>query len=202
MLFSETGGIGYISRNLRPEGHQITTTSFDDTIGIDSLNNRFADTTLSIANFSRGTREKHGATVQQRYELTYCLWVMSFDCDFYEKIRHNFNRDGAVAALVDVITAAPREKVVRLALSTLKNLAVINEEHVLLVQQSKSLTGSAVTSTARRNVTGSDFLHDMIGCGLMKAIMLMKERHWKDPEILDGAKNILLACYFFISSAT
>ena len=115
-----------------------------------------------------------GASVQQLYELCYCLWNMTYDCQDSEVIRNHFHRDGAVPALVDLVAAAPREKVVRCALAALRNLAECS-------------TDTKSTLLARKNITGSTFLVEMIGCGLVKSIDLMKaSRQWSDPDIVDG----------------
>jgi V-type H+-transporting ATPase subunit H len=147
-IFNKAGGIGYIARHLR-----VCKTQSD---------------------------WKHigaGASVQQLYELCYCLWLMSFDCGDSQDIRNHFHRDGAVPALVDLVAAARREKIVRLALSTLRNLAVCKADI------------HAGSSTIRA-MTGSMFLTEMIGCGLLKWIDLMKERQWKDPDLIGGKSRL------------
>lgn len=71
----------------------------------------------------------------------------------------------------DLVATAPREKVVRVALSSLRNLATCSDDELPTV-------GS-------KTVDGSTFLGEMIGCGLMKSIDLMKERQWTDPDIVE-----------------
>jgi V-type H+-transporting ATPase subunit H len=137
--FDEAGGVGYLARHLRVQ---------------------------------QGSSEKtHRITTsaQQVYELTYCLWLMSFDCCDNERMCKHFHRDGAIAALVDLVAAAPREKVVRLALSTLRNLAVCTN-------------GKAASSNM---FDGHAFLTEMIACGLLKSVDRMREREWSDPDIAD-----------------
>jgi V-type H+-transporting ATPase subunit H len=143
-IFNKAGGIGYLARHLRVRKTQ------SDTKQIGA-----------------------GASCQQLYELSYCLWLMSFDCNDSQDSRNHFHRDGAVPALVDIVAAAPREKVVRLALSTLRNLAVCKADV------------HAGPST-KKAMTGSLFLAGMIGCGLLKWIDRMKERKWKDPDLIEG----------------
>ena len=72
------------------------------------------------------------------------------------------------------MASAPREKVVRVALSSLRNLATCSADELPTV-------GS-------KSVDGSTFLGEMIGCGLIKSIDLMKERQWTDPDIVEGKK--------------
>ena len=59
-----------------------------------------------------------GANAQLLYELTFCLWTLSF-C---EEVKYNFLEQGTIAVLCEQVTAAPREKVVRVSLATLRNL--------------------------------------------------------------------------------
>jgi hypothetical protein len=113
--------------------------------------------------------------VQHLYELTYCLWVLSYDCLANETIRGHFHRDGAVPALVEMVVAAPREKVVRLSVSALRNLATCRED------------GGGALSISKRASGSSGFLQDMVGCGLHRTVnLLMNDRERTDPEFLEG----------------
>ena len=49
---------------------------------------------------------------------------------------------------------------------------------------------AAPSPAAKKEVTGSTFLNEMIGCGLMKYIDQMRERQWTDPDIVDDL-NVL-----------
>jgi V-type H+-transporting ATPase subunit H len=113
---------------------------------------------------------KISASVQHQYELSYCLWIMSYDCDTSVSMRSHFHRDGSVQALVDMVAAAPREKVVRCALATLRNLATCAADEAPL-------------ELAKKNINGSTYLIDMIGCGLPKLIDLMMNCPIADFEI-------------------
>jgi V-type H+-transporting ATPase subunit H len=116
---------------------------------------------------------KISASVQHQYELSYCLWIMSYDCDTSVSMRSHFHRDGSVQALVDMVAAAPREKVVRCALATLRNLATCAADEAPL-------------ELAKKNINGSTYLIDMIGCGLPKLIDLMMNCPIADFEISEG----------------
>lgn len=115
---------------------------------------------------------KSGATVQQLYELTFCIWALTYECKNSATIRATFARDNAVVSLVNLVSSAPREKVVRVALSALRILAQCTPD---------GPSGSAT----KKEVTGSTFLNEMIGCGLIKYVDQMKERQWTDPDIVD-----------------
>jgi len=138
IVFSNSGGIGYLSRHLRNPraGHKST------------------------------------VTVQQMYELCFCLWALTYECNGSWSIRNTFHRDNAVNSLVDLVSSAPREKVVRVALSALRTLAQCDAEN-------------SPCPAGKREITGSTYLSDMIGCGLIKYVDQMKERHWTDPDIID-----------------
>ena len=147
-MFAENGGIGYIARHLR----------FNPSS-------------------SRIKGKNKGATVQQLYELTFCLWAMTYDCNGSASIRLAFVRDGAVSSLSNVLNSAPREKVVRVALSALRNLAECTTENSLDLPNKKEVDGSV-------------FLSDMIGCGVLKSVDFMRERQWSDPDIVEGMIDI------------
>ena len=113
------------------------------------------------------------ASVQQMYELCFCLWIMSYDVETSEAIRNHFHRDGAVSVLCDLVAQSPREKVIRCALATLRNLATCKAS--LKVRQGNSSV-----------IQGSDYLVEIVGCGLMKSLGTLRARAWKDPDIVEG----------------
>lgn len=123
-----------------------------------------------LRNGARGA--KSSATVQQLYELCFCVWALTYECNSSATIRLTFARDNAVHSLVDLVSSAPREKVVRVALSALRTLAQCTAD-------------AAPSSASKKEVTGSTFLNEMIGCGLMKYVDQMKERQWTDPDIVE-----------------
>lgn len=112
-------------------------------------------------------------SVQQLYELTFCMWLLTYELNKSNLVRAEFAKDGApVQALVDLVSVAPREKVVRVALSCLANLA----------------TCTAADDPAPAGTTqfdGKHFLSEMIACGLMKAISLLKDRQFTDPDMVE-----------------
>jgi V-type H+-transporting ATPase subunit H len=143
-MFENGGGIGYLTKHLRrrPNG----------------VNNK-------------RSKNNTGASVQQLYELCFCLWTLTYDLNSSGAVRTHFARDGTVGALVDLVAEAPREKVVRVAIFALCNLATciaIDNE-----------------TNGKRVVNAKFFLTEMIGCGLFKSIERMKERQWTDPDIVE-----------------
>lgn len=130
-----------------------------------------------LRNGAKGNKTS-SATVQQLYELCFCLWTITYECNSSAMIRATFVRDQAVNALVDLVSSAPREKVVRVALSALRSLAQCTGD------------SSPSSDSSKKEVTGSTFLSEMIGCGLIKYVDQMKERQWTDPDIVDDL-NVL-----------
>ena len=114
--------------------------------------------------------------MQQLYELCFCLWTLTYECNTSATVRTNFARDSVVQSLVDIVASAPREKVVRVTLSALRNLAIC--------------TGDMGDANNRNAINGSIFLREMISAGLIKQIDLMKERPWTDPDIVEGELHI------------
>jgi len=151
LIFSSSGGIGYLCRHLR-----------------------IGRSTAVSAN-SKKINKDAGASVQQLYELCFCLWTMTYECNSSATVRAHFARDGAVNALVDLVSSAPREKVVRVALSALRNLAICSAD-------------ASPDSSGKKTIDGSTFLTDMIGAGLLKNIDLMRERQWTDPDLVDDVE--------------
>jgi V-type H+-transporting ATPase subunit H len=142
-LFSQSGGLKYLSRQLR--------------VG------------------SKGAKKEIGqSSVQQLYEMTFCMWTLSYELNPCYPVRCDFAKDGtAIAALVDLVSAAPREKVVRVALSALTNCATCTAD------ESPPPAGSNA-------FTGKHFLGEMIACGLMKSIDNLRDRQFTDPDIIMG----------------
>lgn len=146
-LFANSGGIKYMARQLR--------------IGSKSKSLAGAD------------KKKIGqASVQQLYEVTFCMWILTYELNNSYKMRQDFAKDSlAVSALVDLVSVAPREKVVRVALSALRNMATCTAE-------------DDAPPAGQPNLDGKAFLSEMIACGLMKAIDHLRDRQFTDPDLV------------------
>ncbi|KAG7401534.1 V-type proton ATPase subunit H [Phytophthora boehmeriae] len=96
---------------------------------------------------------------QLAYELTFILWTLAFCEEAMEK----FVAAKALDAIVLQVAAAPREKVVRVALEALQNLL-------------GKLSGF--------------FNERMIDSGLLKTLNNMRERKWADEDIVKGIQAI------------
>lgn len=150
-------------------------------------------------------------SVQQLYELVFTLWCMTLDCcfdnsnssrnsgchernlyynnDVTNSMRHHFVRDGAVSALAQLLNAAPREKVLRLALASLKNLATMdgneNEDDGNVVSVSSNVDHGIRPSSSVSDVTSTTLVREMIACDVLKSLELLQLRQWNDEDLRD-----------------
>ena len=148
-IFAASGGIKYLSRQLRQR-----------------------DKKQSTVSSSSGSERKANSSVQQLYELAFCLWCLTYELNNFGDVRADFAKDGLpVMALVELVSSAPREKVVRVALAALRNLATCSADI------------HPEPDTPR--IDSKVFLGEMIACGLMKAIGLLRDRQFTDPDIVD-----------------
>ena len=147
-MFCSSGGIKYMARQLRVGSKSKSLTGSE--------------------------KKKFGqASVQQLYEICFCMWMLTYDLNDSYAIRADFAKDTlAVSALCDLVSVAPREKVVRVALSSLRNLATCNAE-----------TDSQ--PAGQTPIDGKFFLSEMIACGLMKSIDYLRERQFTDPDLVE-----------------
>jgi len=157
-LFSASGGIKYLARQLDSTGKSVS-----------------GQTNPS---YETDTKKNSSTTIQQLYELTFCLWCMTYELNASPNIRADFCKDGsAVAALTGMVSASPREKVVRVALAALVNLATCTAE---------DNPGPAGLSP----VDGDTFLSDMLACRLMKCIQHLEDRQFTDPDMVNDIKTL------------
>lgn len=145
-LFVKSGGIKYMARQMR--------------VG-------------SKAKSMSGDKKKIGqASVQQLYEIAFCMWILTYELNNSYAIRQDFAKESlAVQALVDLVSVAPREKVVRVALAALRNMATCVAEDSQPAGQTP--------------INAKYFLSEMIACGLMKAIDYLRDRQFTDPDIVE-----------------
>ena len=153
VIFAKAGGIKYMARQLL------------------SASKQSASSSDSNKKFGQGS-------VQQLYELTFSMWVLTYELNTSFPIRADFAKEGIpVQSLCELIAAAPREKVVRVALAALRNLGTCSADE------------DAAPAGAPRH-DGKFFLDEMIGNGLMKSIQLLRERQFTDPDIVDDIDQL------------
>lgn len=127
---------------------------------------------------SDGQQKFGSGSVQQLYALSFCMWILSYELNSSWEIRADFAKEGVpVKALCELIAAAPREKVVRVSLAALNNLATCVD------------TDDAHPAGQTPH-EGKFFLSEMIGNGLMKSISLLRDRQFTDPDIVEDIDNI------------
>lgn len=103
-------------------------------------------------------------SAQQLYDLTFCLWTLSLG---EEADLRAFLQAGASRILTELLATAPSRKVVRMALSTLRNLASSEDDNLL----TEMLTGGL-----------QKFLENMIQANAHKQS--------GDPEVESDAKAL------------
>ena len=152
-IFAASGGIKYLSRQLRQRENKNSPSP------------------------TSATDRKVNSSVQQLYELAFCLWCLTYELNNFADVRADFAKDGLpVMALVELVSSAPREKVVRVALAALRNLATCSADI------------NPEPDTPR--IDSKVFLGEMIACGLMKAIGLLQDRQFTDPDIADDVDGL------------
>ena len=127
---------------------------------------------------SDGQQKFGQGSVQQLYALSFCMWILSYELNSSYTIRADFAKEGApVQALCELVAAAPREKVVRVSLAALNNLATC-------------VATDAPAPAGATKFDGKYFLSEMIGNGLMKSITLLRDRQFTDPDIVEDIDSI------------
>lgn len=101
---------------------------------------------------SGGERTTHSA-VQLLYQVVFCVWSLSYSPE--AALAMVTSKVGLVTRLVDIVKTVQKEKVVRVALATLRNLVGI---------------GSASS--------------DMVNAGILKVIENLQQRKWADEDVL------------------
>jgi V-type H+-transporting ATPase subunit H len=164
-LFSASGGIKHLAAQLRSKGRHTPATTA-------------TATTTNASGNTTETKKTGNTTIQQLYELTFCLWCMTYELNTSPSIRADFMYEGAaIQALCDMVSSAPREKVVRVALSALRNLATCS------AAENPGLPGTPT-------IDGSTFLADMLACRLLKSVHHLQDRQFTDPDIVEDIKAL------------
>lgn len=94
---------------------------------------------------------------QIQYQLTFCLWVMSFNPDLGDKI----SKYNVIPILADILSESVKEKVTRIILATFRNLLEKPTERE--IQQDNALS--------------------MVQCKVLKQLALLEGRKFDDPDI-------------------
>jgi len=161
-VFAASGGIKYLSRQLRQRDKKLATTGGG------------SGPPASAYSAAAAPEHRANSSVQQLYELGFCLWCLTYELNRFADVRADFGKDGLpVLALVELVSSAPREKVVRVALAALRNLALCTAD------------GAGTEGTDAR-----EFLGEMLGAGLLKALGLLRDRQFSDPDIVEDVDTL------------
>jgi len=98
---------------------------------------------------------------QLLYLNAFCVWLLSFNRD--PNCIAELKRFEVVRRLADISKAVSREKVIRLALASLRNLLKIEKE---------------------------SFVDEMVGHGLLKTCQTLSGRKWKDPDLVKDIQAV------------
>lgn len=82
---------------------------------------------------------------QQMYYLTFCLWTLTFELSHFHEnenlttannmVYQRFLSDGAISVLCHLVQSVPREKILRLAMASLYNLATATSASASVVKE-------------------------------------------------------------------
>jgi len=95
------------------------------------------------------------SNLQLLYETTYVVWLLTYN----QNISNNLVDTGLIKALVDVVKVVNKEKVVRLAIAALRNLA----------------------DKAANN-------EEMIDAGFVRMLAILQNKKWGDEDIVEDLK--------------
>jgi hypothetical protein len=134
-----------------------------------SLSSSFS-TVVPTFSIPSGSTTTISGVSQQMYYLTFCLWTLTFELfQFHENdelattnnmVYQRFLSDGAISVLCHLVQSVPREKILRLSMASLYNLA---------------------TATS----TSTSVVKEMVACGLPKSLehlILQQKRSEREDE--------------------
>jgi len=104
------------------------------------------------------------ANFQLQYQLTFCLWCMSFN----EQVASRMARYGIIPVLADVLTESTKEKVQRIILAVFRNLLEKVEEVQIL----------------------RDNALQMVQCKVLKTLELMGARKYDDTDLTEDIEFV------------
>jgi len=101
---------------------------------------------------------------QIQYQLTFCLWVLSFNVEVATKL----NKFGVIPILADVLSDAQKEKVSRIILAVFRNLIEKPEEKDVKKENCIS----------------------MVQCKVLKQLELLEQRKFDDEDIVEDIEYL------------
>mmetsp|Transcript_25856 Transcript_25856/g.83737 ORF Transcript_25856/g.83737 Transcript_25856/m.83737 type:complete len:484 (+) Transcript_25856:117-1568(+) len=161
-VFADHGGVGYLTKLLK---RSISSSSAGSSSSEQQQQQGPASTTTSPP--ATTVPPAASTTAQMQYELTFCLWTLSLEFRNSARIAGDFASCATVEVVSDQIAAAPREKVLRVSLATLRNLCL----------------GVVLSST-------EGVASKMIKAGLPKTLRTLRERPFTDPDVKDDVEHL------------
>merc|ERR1719250_592845 len=101
---------------------------------------------------------------QIQYQLTFCLWVLSFNVSVATKL----NKFGVIPILADILSDAQKEKVSRIILAVFRNLIEKPEE--LEIKKENCIS--------------------MVQCKVLKQLELLEQRKFDDEDIQEDIEYL------------
>jgi len=101
--------------------------------------------------------QTQASNFQLVYEAIYCVWLMTYN----DKIASRVFGTGLIPALVDIVKTVTKEKVVRLAIATLRNVMDKEENN-----------------------------NEMIDSGFVRMLAILTNKKWGDDDIIDDLKAL------------
>mmetsp|Transcript_58188 Transcript_58188/g.142269 ORF Transcript_58188/g.142269 Transcript_58188/m.142269 type:complete len:532 (+) Transcript_58188:308-1903(+) len=108
-------------------------------------------------------------------------------------LRQHFVRDGAITALVQLLNSAPREKVLRLALASLKNLATKppSSTHCVATGPTADDNDGVFDSVGGdENDLDAGLVREMIACGILRSLEFLQLRTWTDDDLRSDLNSL------------
>jgi V-type H+-transporting ATPase subunit H len=102
---------------------------------------------------------------QIQYQLTFCLWVLSFNAELATRL----NKYGVIPILADILSDAQKEKVSRIILGVFRNLIEKPDEQ----------------SVKKENCIS------MYQCKVMKQLELLEQRKFEDEDIKEDIQYLM-----------
>lgn len=196
-FFGEGGGIGYLSQHLR---RFITTASTTTTTTKKA-------TPKTPPKSPKGTPSSSSPSVQQVYEVLFCLWTMILDIPLAttttpnddDILLHSLVRDGTIRMMMQLLSMAPREKIVRMTLRILAQLVrIITSTTTITSSNHHHSRGSAILSemlvasrhhhsSSTSTTTTTPILETL------KSLQLKQEQQqWDDVDMKEGTSHMVI----------
>ncbi|KRX61307.1 putative V-type proton ATPase subunit H 2, partial [Trichinella sp. T9] len=136
------------------------------------------------------------ANFQLQYQLIFCIWCLTFSPDIAEKM----HRLGVISTIAEVVSETSKEKVIRIALATLRNLLEKPEDASIARENAIQMVQCKITKTLdllmSKTVDDQEFTEDMefLADRLQSSVQDLSpvhksEKFWKENTQRFNEKN-------------